>query len=416
MARRVLILSASVGAGHLRAAQAVEEALRTLDPRATVENVDVLTLTNAAFRRLYGETYLDLVNHAPHVLGYFYDWLDRPSTKHHPAERLRALVEKLNLRRFRKLLRDDSWDIVVNTHFLSSELIADLRRDGKLSTPQVTVTTDFETHRLWVQQPCEHYFAATEESAVNLQHWGVPPEDTTVTGIPIHPVFSRPKPRAECLTRQRLSGDRPILLQLAGGFGVGPVEAIHRALLEVEVPTEIVVVCGRNEEARRRLQAQPTSERHRVHVLGFTDQIDELMAVADLVVSKPGGLTTSEVLARGAAMAIVNPIPGQEARNSDFLLENGAAIKINNTATLAFKVGALLRDATRLARLKDHARALGRPQAALDVARRVLAWPTPEASQGPGSRRGPSLVRKARSLVHHPTALMRKDPHRKRPR
>jgi len=409
MARRVLILSASVGAGHLRAAQAVEEALRALDPRATVSNVDVLSLTNAPFRRLYGEAYLDLVNRAPHVLGYVYDWLDRAPSKAHATDRLRALVEKVNLRKFLKFLEDAPWDVIVNTHFLPSELIAELRRDGKIATPQVTVTTDFETHRLWVQQPCDHYFTATEESAANLQHWGVPREDTSVTGIPIDPVFSRPKPRAECLARQSLTGDRPILLQLAGGFGVGPVEGIHRALLEIDVPVEIVAVCGRNTEVRRRLASLKRPDRHQVHVLGFTDQIDELMAVADLVVSKPGGLTTSEVLARGAAMAIVNPIPGQETRNSDFLLENGAAIKINNTATLAFKIGALLRDPARLARLKAGARALGRPQAALDVARAVLAWPEAKPSPGPAS-----LRERVRSQVRRRADVLRTKAHRKR--
>src|SRR5206468_7114159 len=137
-------------------------------------------------------------------------------------------------------------------------------------------------------------------------------------------------------------------------------------------PLEIVVVAGRNEKLKAQLQKVKTAPRHHVKVLGFTDQIDELMTVADLVVSKPGGLTTSETLARGAAMVIVNPIPGQESRNSDFLLENGAAIKVNNVATLAYKVDTLLRSPERLARLKANARALGRPRAAFDVVERSL--------------------------------------------
>src|SRR4030095_615007 len=145
-------------------------------------------------------------------------------------------------------------------------------------------------------------------------------------------------------------------------------------------------VTGRNEEAREQLMRIEPPPQHRVKVLGFTDQIAELMAVADVVVSKPGGLTTSEVLARGAAMAIVNPIPGQEARNSDFLLENGAAIKINNTATLAFKIGALLHDPARRARLKDSAGLLGPPGTALEVARRVLGWPAPQGSRAAAAR------------------------------
>jgi len=375
MPKRVLVLSASVGAGHLRAAQGVELALRQLDPDAFVKNVDVLELTNAAFRRVYGKAYLDLVNRLPHVLGYFYDLMDRPRSQLRKSDRLRLVAEKLNMAPFLRFLQTEAWDVIVNTHFLPAELIASLRKQGKFSTPQLTVTTDFETHRLWVNQPCEHYFSATEEGAAYLTHWGVPASDVTVTGIPIHPVFSLPKDRDECVKRQGLAGDRPIVLQLSGGFGVGPIEDIFRSILTIEVPVEVVVVAGRNVEVKERLEQISPPERHRVKILGFTDQIDELMAVADVVVSKPGGLTTSEVLARGAAMAVVNPIPGQESRNSDFLLENGAAVKINNVATLALKLTPLLRDPSKLARLKENALRISKPHAAFDIARRALDWP-----------------------------------------
>ena len=362
MSRRILVLSASVGAGHLRAAQAVEVALRHLDPDAHVENYDVLEFTNATFRRLYGRSYLDLVNKAPHVLGYFYDLLDRPPSPRHKSDRLRQFVEKLNLSRFLRFVRQGQWDVIVNTHFLPAELIASLRSQGTIQTPQLTATTDFETHRMWVNQPCEHYFTATEEGAANLVHWGVPAADVSVSGIPVHPDFAQPKDRAECLARHGLSGDRPVVLQLAGGFGVGPVEGLYRGLLAVEPAMEIVVVAGRNEELKFRLEAIEVPQRHRVHVLGFTTLMDELMTAADLVMSKPGGLTTSEALARGVAMAVVNPIPGQESRNSDYLLENGAAVKINNLATLPLKLAGLLGDPARLATLKANARRLGKPE------------------------------------------------------
>ena len=372
---RILVLSASVGAGHLRAAQAVELALREVVPEAAVRNVDVLELTNAAFRRLYGKSYLDLVNKAPHVLGYFYDLLDQPTrntTGRSRADRLRLTVEKLNLRKFIRFLKDEPWDLVINTHFLPAEIIASLRRKGELTLPQVTATTDFETHRLWVNQPCEHYFTATAEGARYLQHWGIPAEQTTATGIPIHPVFAKPKDRAECLARHGLSGDRPIVLQLSGGFGVGPIAKLYSGLLEVARPIQLVAIAGRNEAVKTELEAIVPPPRHRAKVLGFTDQIDEWMAVADLVVSKPGGLTTSETLARGAVMAIVNPIPGQESRNSDYLLENGAAIKVNNLGTLAYKIDSLLEDAGRMAQLKANVARLARPRAAFDVVRYSL--------------------------------------------
>jgi processive 1,2-diacylglycerol beta-glucosyltransferase len=373
MPPRILVLSSSVGAGHLRAAEAIELALRQLHPTATVQNLDILTQTNAAFRRVYGKAYLDLVNKAPHVLGYFYDLMDKPRhLGQKQSDHLRLLVEKLNLRKFMRFLEQEPWDLVINSHFLPAEIIAMLRIKGRLNIPQVTVTTDFETHRLWVNQPCEHYFTATEEGALYLQSWGVPKSDTTVTGIPIHPVFSKPKERDACLARQGIKGDRPVLLQLAGGFGVGPIEKIFTALLDIEVPLEIVVGTGRNAGAKKALVAIHVPPRHLVHIRGYTDQMDELMTLADLVVSKPGGLTTSETLACGAGMVVVNPIPGQESRNSDYLLENGAAIKVNNLATLSHKVSSLVQDSRRLAQLKTNSRRLGRPKAAFDVVERSL--------------------------------------------
>ena len=372
MATRVLVLSAAVGAGHLRAAQAVELALRQVAPDAEVRNVDVLTLTNAAFRKLYAEAYLDLVNKAPHVLGYFYDLMDQARGPASKSDRLRLAVEKFNLRKFCELIECESWDVVVNTHFLPAAIIASLRRDGKTSLPQITATTDFETHRLWVTEPADHYTTATEEGAAYLGHWGVPRERVSVTGIPIHPLFAAPKDQGECRKIHGLTGERPVVLQLAGGFGVGPIEQLYRKVLSVERPIDVVVVAGKNEEARKQVEAVEVPPRHRAKVMGFTDKMDELMAAADVVVSKPGGLTSSEVLARGAAMIIVNPIPGQESRNSDYLLENGAALKVNNTATLPLKLSALLDDPKKLASLKANARRIARPQAAFDVARLAL--------------------------------------------
>lgn len=374
MNHRILILSASVGAGHTRAAQAVELALRQVAPDAHVENIDILALAGAAFRRVYGKAYLDLVNKAPHVLGYFYDRMDKTPSSRRKGDRLRLALEKLNLRGFTKFLNAQPWGLVINTHFLPAEIIASLKKKGRFAAPQVTVTTDFEVHRLWVNQPCEHYFAATREGAITLQHAGIPAGDITVTGIPIHPAFAEDKPRAACIARQKLAGKSPIVLLLAGGFGVGPIAEIYQSILTLEQSVEVVAVCGRNEALKKKIAAIDAPRRHRTHVLGFTDQIDELMAAADVVVTKPGGLTTSETLARGLPMVIVNPIPGQESRNSDFLLENGAAIKINHIVTLGYKLGALLGDGPRLAAMRSKAKSLGKPRAAFDIVEKSLEF------------------------------------------
>jgi processive 1,2-diacylglycerol beta-glucosyltransferase len=373
MPHRILVLSASVGAGHLRAAEGVELALRQTLPDATVKNLDVLEMTNRLFRRVYGQFYLDLVNKAPHALGYFYDMLDQPRSPKRRTDKIRLYLEKLNLKSFVKFLQAEPWDLVINTHFLPAEIIASLRQQKEITVPQVTVTTDFETHRLWVNQPCDRYFTATEEGALYLQAWGVPASDVFVTGIPIHPVFATPKDKGECIAKHGLAADRPIVLQLSGGFGVGPIEKIFHGILSVERPIQLVTITGRNEKLKALLSKIKTPERHRVKVMGFTKEIDELMQAADLVVTKPGGLTTSEVLARGAVMVIVNPIPGQEARNSDFLLESGAAIKANNIATLGYKLNALLQDSQRMETLRANVRKIGKPRAAFDVVEKSLA-------------------------------------------
>jgi processive 1,2-diacylglycerol beta-glucosyltransferase len=374
MQTRVLVLSASVGAGHLRAAEAVELALRQIAPHIEVQNRDVLEFTNAVFRRMYGTAYLDLVNYFPHFVGYFYDWLEGDGdTRTRKRDRLRQAVQKLNLGAFERFLTDQQWNLVINTHFLPADLIATLRTRGELGLPQVTVCTDFDTHRLWVNQPCERYFCATDEGSLHLQHYGVPAGAIDVTGIPIHPVFAEPADRARCLAQQGLVGDRPVLLQLCGGFGVGPVEAVYQSLLRVERPCEIVVVCGRNAELKEALEKLPLPERHRVKILGLSREIDQLMGCADLLISKPGGLTTSESLARGLPMVIVNPIPGQESRNSDYLLESGAGVKVNHVCTLTAKINELLANPDRLRQLRARALAIGHPTAAFDVARRSLA-------------------------------------------
>jgi len=379
--RNILILSASVGGGHLRAAEAVELALGKLAPRAAVRNVDVLTLANMAFRRVYGKGYFDFASFAPHLLGYMYDRLDRPKTqrgKVAPPDRLRIAFQKLNMRPFLKLLRSEPWDIVVSTHFLSAEIISALRLSGNISVPQVTVTTDFMAHRMWVQEPCEHFFAACEESAAYLNFWGVPQEGITVSGIPVHPVFSQRKDRTDCLNALGLRGDRSVVLILSGGFGIGPIEQILQGVLTIEFPLEIVVVCGSNEELRKKLLEQQSPPRHDVRIVGYTTDIDQFMTGADVVISKPGGLTSAEVLACGSVLAIVNPIPGQESRNSDYLLENGAAVKIGLLATLPYKISALLNNHNRLMRLKANARRLARPRAAFVVADKVLSMIKPE--------------------------------------
>ena len=342
MAPRILILSASVGAGHLRAAEAVEQACKQMLPDATVRNLDILEMTNRVFRRIYGQFYLDLINKAPHVLGYFYDLLDKPSKSGlNRGDRFRLMVEKMNLNKFTRFLLGQPWDLVINTHFLPAEIIAALRKAGKTHVPQVIATTDFETHRLWVNQPCERYFTATDEGALYLHSWGVPKEATYITGIPIHPVFSVPKDRAALLAKHGLDGSQSDRSPTGGRFW----RWSGREVVHIAPHGADAAASRRGLRPQRDRQSGPGKAR----LAGASQGQDCRLHQGDRRIDggrgpcyfQTGRIDDFGNLARGAVMVIVNPIPGQESRNSDYLLENGAAIKVNNATMLPHKVTAL---------------------------------------------------------------------------
>jgi processive 1,2-diacylglycerol beta-glucosyltransferase len=369
---KVLVLSASAGAGHVRAAQAVERALLEMRVARAVRHVDTLDYTNKLFRRLYSRAYLDLVNNAPEVLGWLYDQLDKPWKN----ERRRLALDKLNTRPFVKLLRDYQPEMVVCTHFLPAEIISWLRAKERLSCRQVIVVTDFDIHAMWLCHHYDQYFVALDETREHMLKLGIPPEKLTVSGIPIDPVFSQAKDKQEMRRKHNLRPDLTTILVSAGGFGVGSIEHLMKPLLELQHPAQILSICGHNEEMKRKVDELaarlPPNNRVAVKAVGYTTEMDELMAASDIVLGKPGGLTTSEALARELVFVIVNPIPGQEERNSDHLLEEGVAIRCNNLPVLAYKVDKLLADQTRFAAMRANARRLARPRAAQEIVARML--------------------------------------------
>jgi processive 1,2-diacylglycerol beta-glucosyltransferase len=387
MLGRVLVLSASAGAGHLRAAEAVEKAIRIRGLATEVQHLDVLKYTNQVFRNFYSKTYIELVNKAPEILGWLYDYLDKPK-KNDP---IRLAFDRLNANPFIRYLHRYQPDVAICTHFLPSGIISSLKGEGKVKVLNAVVVTDFDVHAMWLCRHAEQYFVALEETKAHLKALGVPEPLVTVSGIPIDPVFAQPKDQAAMRRRHGLDEDRFTILVSAGGFGVGPVGRLIGTLALLEHPAQVVAVCGRNEALKKELtetvKKVPRRSQVVVKLVGFTTEMDELMTAADLFVGKPGGLTTSEALAKGLPMVVINPIPGQEERNSDHLLEEGVAIRCNNLPALAFKIDSLLDAPGKLARLAENARALGRPEAAFTVVERLAALCQPQAGPVSGKTR-----------------------------
>ena len=367
MLKRVLLLSASAGAGHVRAAQALETAFNELGTLSEVRHVDVLNYTNKVFRHLYSKAYIDLVNKMPEVPGWMYDKLDTP-WKH---QRRRLALDKLNTRPLVKLLREYQPDLIVCTHFLPAEIVAWLRAKERLKSRQAIIVTDFDVHAMWLVHHYEHYFVAIDEARAYLEALNIPPEKITVSGIPIDPVFARKKDKAEMRRKHGLESDCTTILLSAGGFGVGSVEALISALMPLQHRAQVVAICGRNGELKSRLERAAARSKTQANVLvkpvGYTQEMDEYMTAADIVLGKPGGLTTSEGLAKGLVFAIVNPIPGQEERNSDHLLEAGVGIRCNNMPTIAYKLDRLLSDRVRFGKMQIASRRMARPNAAREI-------------------------------------------------
>jgi processive 1,2-diacylglycerol beta-glucosyltransferase len=366
---RILVLSVSAGTGHTIAADAIEHELRAQAPRAAIEVVDVLTLTSSAFRKGYGGGYLWLVRHFPDVMGWLYDAMETPGVRDSLREKSRAWLQHHMVRPVRRFLERKQPHLIVNTHYLSTEIVARLRNDRRLSSPQVTVTTDYETHRIWAHQPCERYYTATQLGSFYLTTWGVPPQNTLVTGIPLRPGFTSPLTPAQARQRCQLDPHTPVVLLLCGGLGVGPVAERFRELLRMPAEAQVVAITGRNEKLRRRLSAIAADSGRNARVIGYTDQMHEWMRAADLAVSKTGGLTVAECMVCELPMVVMDPVPGQETRNCDHLLEQGAAVKVNHIRLLGYRVARLLQDNRRLLHMRASARAAARP----DAARKIVA-------------------------------------------
>lgn len=396
MLGRVLVLSASAGAGHLRAAEAVEKAIRLRGAATEVQHLDVLKYTNQVFRHVYSKAYIDLVNRAPEILGWLYDYLDDPRRNDDPV---RAAFDRLNANPFIRYLQRYQPDVAICTHFLPSGIISWLKEKGKVQVLNSVVVTDFDVHAMWLCRHAEQYFVALEETKVHLKALGVPEPLVTISGIPIDPVFSVHKDRRAMRRKHGLEEDRFTILVSAGGFGVGPVGHLIKTLSRLQHPARVVAVCGRNEALRAELaqaiRGFPKPSHVAFTLLGFTTEMDELMAAADLFVGKPGGLTTSEALAKALPMVVINPIPGQEERNSDHLLEEGVAIRCNNLPALAYKIDRLLETPGKLARMAENARDLGRPDAAFTIVDRLTTLCQARAAAAP------QAVGKPRYAVAH---------------
>lgn len=351
--------------------------------KVTALHLDLMKYVSLGFRKLHTDFYIGLVDKYPGLWNRLYQFTHdaQPDSS---MQRLRRAVERLNTGVLLKQIDTFQPDVIVCTHFLPAEILSNTIRSGRLRCPVWVQVTDFGAHRMWPQEYMAGYFAANEETGFRLRAYGVAADRVHITGIPVMPGFGAAPDRAECAARFGLDPGRPTFLLMGGGAGLGNLVDVAAALLACPGDFQLVALAGSNKGALARLRSLARRHAGRLLALGYSEQVECLMACADLVITKPGGLTTAECLAVGLPMILNTPLPGQEERNADYLLEQGVALKAHDELNLEYRIALLLAHPEKLDDMRRRAKALGRPDAARQVLNTVLAGPASRLEQQAG--------------------------------
>lgn len=369
MTRRTLFLYLTKHSGHYAAAVAVESAMRQLSPRLETMLLDSFSHANPVLSKVTLKAYLAVLKTAPEIWEYMYD---NPGFKERTAK-IRETLNRGNSRKLQSLLSNFRPDVVVCTQGFACGVMASWKRStGNHALKLVGVLTDFVAHRYWADPQVDLYIAPTDQLRLSLEAQGVQPQRILVTGIPIAERFVAPVDNAAVLQSLGLKPDIPKVLLMGGSLGLGPIKSVIRKLDKLPQPFDILAVTGQNERLQETLLRKGPRLRHHTTILGFAQNIHELMSVAELVITKPGGITTAEALVKQLPMIIINPIPGQEAKNSEFLLTQGVAVQAEDANNVMLFVDEFFRNPDKLRQMRAAAAQLGRPDAAQRAARGIL--------------------------------------------
>jgi processive 1,2-diacylglycerol beta-glucosyltransferase len=360
---KILVIHASAGAGHQKAAEALFAGLEHMYP-GQGKIIDILDYTSPLFKNMYRGTYIFLVTKMPFVWKFVFGLLDIPLLQ--PIINFgRRIYNYLNTAKLRRFLIDENFDYVVTTHFMAGEVVSALKRNKQVDSKLIVVVTDFDVHRIWLAGGVDMYCVATEWTKEKVKTLGVNGQKIKVTGIPTHEKFSQPHDIPGLKQKLGLEKDAFTVLVATGSFGIGPIEEIMNSLDGFQV----IVVCGHNQELYRKLSTQETSCKR---VFGLVNNMHELMAVSDVMVTKPGGLSISEALVSHLPMIFFNAIPGQETNNI-------AVLKTYGIGITGYAISQIVDELNQLKSSKDlfltalkNTKLIARPNAVNDVVSLVV--------------------------------------------
>jgi processive 1,2-diacylglycerol beta-glucosyltransferase len=369
MMRRILFLYLTKHSGHYAAAVAIDEMIRRVDGNIETMLLDSFSHANPVLSKVTLRAYLAVLKAAPEIWEFMYD---NPEFKER-TKKLRETLNRGNSRKLQRLLDEFAPDVVVCTQAFACGVIASWKRATRRRTPAlVGVLTDFVAHRYWADPEVDLYIAPSEETRQNLITQGVLPERVTTHGIPTNQCFIHPVDRPSVIKKLGLKPDLPKILVMGGSLGLGPMKSVIRKLNKLPQPFDIIVVTGKNEELQEELARKGAKLRHATKIFGFVENVHELMEISEMIITKPGGITTAEALVKKLPMIIINPIPGQEAKNSEYLLSQNVAVEATDANDVMLFVDEFLRNPRKLWAMREAAAALGRPRSAEHAAHEIF--------------------------------------------
>lgn len=368
MKKKILLMYISKVSGHRQATVAIERSIEKMIPQAEVHSINGFGYNYPVLERVINAAYMGVICHTPKVWDYLYD---NPKVVKRSAN-LRKFLNRSSHKKLEKLFSSFPADLVICSQAFPCGMVADYKLSKGLKMKLIGVLTDWAPHSFWIHPGVDYYVVPSEDTKERFVKKGVPAEKIKVLGIPIHYKFAERHDRLRIKTKLGLDPLVPVVLIMGGGQGLGPVKDALRCMTKLSIPVQFIVVAGANLRLYQWLLRFARTASKKILPLDFAANVDELMDAASLIVTKPGGMTTSECLVKGVPMVILNPLPGQEVRNSDFLIEKGIAVHVHDVRDLAEEVELLLRSPDRLAAMSQKALEYGKPHAADDIARLAM--------------------------------------------
>lgn len=368
MSKRIILMYISEVSGHHSATIAIEKAVHILDPKAEVLNINGFNYTNPISEKVVNSIYMGVIKKFPKVWDYLYD---NPKIARRISN-MKERLHKFNAPKIKKLFDEFMPDAVACTQAFPCGMAADFKKHYQSSLPLVAILTDYAPHTYWIYNTVDYYVCPADAVAERLIQKGVAPEKIRVLGIPFSPEFNNPVSKNEIMNRLNINNGCGNILIMGGGQGLGPIESIVRSLEKIKKPINVIIVTGTNKKLYARLERKAKQFKNNILLFSYVSKMNELMSVADIIITKPGGITTSEALSKNLPMIIINPIPGQEASNADFLCQNNAALQVADPKRIYLTVERLLNNPAQLKSVRDAAAQISKPNASMDIARLLL--------------------------------------------